>query len=81
MPGPGPKAYDPISENSPIATEAFLEHQSTAVRLCWNAIRVPVLGAPLFLEPAVRIICSCALVGVLRQWCFELSPVSPSRFR
>lgn len=52
--------------------------QSAAVRLCWNAIRVPVLGVLLLLEPAVRIICSCALVlGVLASVVFEFSAVGP----
>lgn len=52
--------------------------QSPAVRLCWNAIRVPVLGVLLLLEPAVRIVCSCALVlGVLVSVVFELSAVGP----
>jgi hypothetical protein len=52
--------------------------QSPAVRLCWNAIRVPVLGVLLLFEPAVRIVCSCALVlGILASVVFELSAVGP----
>ena len=52
--------------------------QSAAARICWNAIRVPVLGVLLLLEPVVRIVCSCALVlGVLASVVFELSAVGP----
>ena len=44
----------------------------------WNAIRVPVLGALVLIEPVVRIVCSCALIlGVIASVVFELSAVGP----
>ena len=52
--------------------------QSATARLFWNAIRIPVLGVLLLLEPAVRIVCSCALVlGVFASVVFEISAVGP----
>jgi hypothetical protein len=46
--------------------------------LFWNAIRVPVLGALVLIEPVVRIVCSCALIlGIIASVVFELSAVGP----
>jgi hypothetical protein len=52
--------------------------QSATGRLFWNAIRVPVLGALVLIEPVVRILCSCALIlGIIASVVFELSAVGP----
>jgi hypothetical protein len=52
--------------------------QSATGRLFWNAIRLPVLGALVLMEPVVRIVCSCALIlGVIASVVFELSAVGP----
>jgi hypothetical protein len=52
--------------------------QSATGRLFWNAIRLPVLGALVLMEPVVRIVCSCALIlGIIASVVFELSAVGP----
>jgi hypothetical protein len=52
--------------------------QSAPARFFWNAIRIPVLGALVLIEPIVRIVCSCALVlGVIASVVFELSAAGP----
>jgi hypothetical protein len=52
--------------------------QSATGRLFWNAIRVPVLGALVLIEPVVRIVCSFALIlGIIASIVFELSAVGP----
>lgn len=52
--------------------------QSATGRLFWNAIRVPVLGTLVLIEPVVRIVCSCALIlGIIASVVFELSAVGP----
>lgn len=52
-------------------------HSATG-RLFWNAIRVPVLGVLVLIEPVVRIVCSCALIlGTIASVVFELSAVGP----
>jgi hypothetical protein len=52
--------------------------QSATGRLFWNAIRVPILGALVLIEPIVRIVCSCALIlGIIASVVFELSAVGP----
>jgi hypothetical protein len=52
--------------------------QSATGRFFWNAIRIPVLGALVLIEPVVRIVCSCALIlGIIASVVFELSAVGP----
>lgn len=52
--------------------------KSISARICWNAVRLPVLGVLSLFEPAVRIVCSVALVlGVCASVVFELSAVGP----
>lgn len=52
--------------------------QSATARLFWNALRVPVLGALVLIEPIVRVVCSVALIlGIVASVVFELSAVGP----
>jgi hypothetical protein len=52
--------------------------QSATGRYFWNAIRVPVLGVLMLIEPVVRIICSFALIlGIIASVAFEISAVGP----
>jgi hypothetical protein len=52
--------------------------RSATGRLFWNPIRLPVLGALVLIEPAVRIVCGCALIlGIVASVVFELSAVGP----
>jgi hypothetical protein len=49
-----------------------------AGRVLWNAIRLPIAGVLLLLEPIVRLICGLGLVlGVLASILFEISAVGP----
>lgn len=51
---------------------------SVAVRLSWNAVRLPLLAVLVLIEPAVRIVCSLALLlGVVVSIAFEFSAVGP----
>lgn len=51
---------------------------SVAARLCWNAVRLPLLAVLVLIEPAVRIVCSVALLlGVVASIAFEFSAVGP----
>jgi hypothetical protein len=53
----------------------FLE---TAVRVLWNAVRLPIAAVLLALEPIVGFICGLGLVlGVLACILFEMSAVGP----
>jgi hypothetical protein len=49
-----------------------------AGRVLWKAIRLPVAGVLLLLEPVVNFICSAGLVlGLIACVIFELSAVAP----
>lgn len=71
-------------KTSPTVGQGFKDSTSvverSAARLLWNAARMPVLAILLLLEPAVRLICSLALVlGVFASVMFEISAAG-SRF-
>jgi len=73
------KAYDSVGVMSLSHGGLTLNTLSTAMRMCWSAVRLPVLGVLVLLEPAVRIVCSLALVlGVSTSIVFEISAVGPS---
>jgi hypothetical protein len=49
-----------------------------AVRAVWNAVRLPIAGAMLLLEPIVAFICGAGLVlGILVCILFEISAAGP----
>jgi hypothetical protein len=51
---------------------------ATAVRVLWNAVRLPIAAILLALEPIVGFICGAGLVlGVLAAIIFEFSAVGP----
>lgn len=51
---------------------------ATAARVLWNAVRLPIAGVLLALEPIVGFICGLGLVlGVLACILFEISAVGP----
>jgi predicted neutral ceramidase superfamily lipid hydrolase len=51
---------------------------ATAVRVLWNAVRLPIAAVLLALEPIVGFICGLGLVlGVLASILFEISAVGP----
>ncbi len=49
-----------------------------AGRLIWNAVRLPLLGILVLLEPVVRFLCSLVMVvGVITSVLFEISAAGP----
>jgi len=51
---------------------------SRVARSIWKALRLPLVGMLMLLEPAVRYICSLALVlGIIASLAFEMSAVGP----
>jgi hypothetical protein len=49
-----------------------------AVRVLWNAVRLPIAAALLALEPIVGFVCGAGLVlGILASILFEMSAVGP----
>ncbi len=51
---------------------------ATAVRVLWNAMRLPIAAVLLALEPIVGFICGAGLVlGLITCVIFELSAVAP----
>jgi hypothetical protein len=60
------------------AFERRLSPSESAGRALWNAIRLPLAGVLLLLEPMVGFICGLGLVlGVLASILFEMSAVGP----
>lgn len=73
---------DRTMKTSPTVEQGFKAKTSvvdhSAARLLWNAARIPVLAILLLLEPAVRFICSLALVlGFFASVMFEISAAGP----
>lgn len=66
---------------APTIEKEFVYRQSSlahAVRVLWNAIRLPIAGVLLLLEPIIGFICGLGLVlGVLVSILFEMSAVGP----
>jgi hypothetical protein len=51
---------------------------SSAARSIWKAMRLPLVGILTLLEPAVRYVCSFAMVlGIIASVAFEISAVGP----
>lgn len=49
-----------------------------AGQLVWSAVRLPLLGVLVMLEPIVRVLCSLVMVlGVIASVVFEISAVGP----
>ena len=51
---------------------------SSAARSIWKVVRLPLVGMLMLLEPAVRYICSLAMVlGIIASVAFEISAAGP----
>jgi len=51
---------------------------AAAIRVVWNALRLPIAAVLLALEPVVEFVCGAGLVlGVLACILFEISSVGP----
>jgi hypothetical protein len=51
---------------------------AVAVRVLWNAVRLPIAAALLALEPVIGFVCGTGLVlGILVSVLFEMSAVGP----
>jgi hypothetical protein len=62
----------------PTDVEYRRPYVAAAVRVLWNAVRLPIVAALLALEPLVGLICGAGLVlGVLACILFEISSVGP----